>query len=145
MGSPELWEYNEFHNKEINVSETAEHSHQHTEILQQLKKISEHMGFLEKKIDQLIDSRGNSRPSFGGPNRFGGGNREGFRPPSRESFRPRRPGGPDHGTRTAYYEAGGGRQHSGKPFGNRPPQGGRHDGPPRHGYNKNHAGPRHPR
>lgn len=116
-------------NKEMAVNDV----NQHTEILQQLKKLSEHIGFLEKKLDQLLESKGNLR-AFGGPpdNRFGG-HREG-------GFRPRRP---DHGTRTAYYQGGGGRHYSGKPFGNRPKghDGPRREGGPRPSFNKGH-GPR---
>ncbi len=72
------------------------------ELAMQLKKISEHLVFLEKKIDQLLDARREQRPSFGskpfgqkpygGPNRYGSG----------------RPQGSHQGrTRTAFYEGGG--------------------------------------
>lgn len=76
----------------------------------QLKKIMDHLGFLEKKLDTLLEqsrNSGNSRPGFGNRNFSGhrGGN---YRPNNREEFsrgnryegnRPARPG-----------------SHSGRPF-----------------------------
>ena len=65
------------------------------DVSSQLKRIMDQLGFLEKKIDTLLEqsqNRGNGRPSFGGgPRPFG--NRGGFqgRP---GGFRGNREGGP---------------------------------------------------
>ena len=82
----------------------------------QLKKIIDQLGFLEKKIDTLLDqskSRPGFRPSFGSGN-FSGprsgfyGHREGFGAPrSSGGFQSRRPEG-HRPARPGYY--------SGKPF-----------------------------
>lgn len=102
------------YNKEKNVEETQHDS----ELAMQLKKISDHLVFLEKKIDQLLDARREQRPSFGskpfgqksygqkpyGQKPFGGPNRYGSDRPS--GGPPRRHGGhfqkkftPHHGQR----------------------------------------------
>jgi len=59
----------------------------------QLKKIIDHLGFLEKKIDTLLEQsrhRPGSRPPFG--NRNFPGSRGNYRPNQREGFGPRQSG-----------------------------------------------------
>ncbi len=87
------------------------------DVASQLAKIIEHMGFLEKKIDSLLE-QSRSRPPMGGGRSFGGhsgGPNRGFRRPGqgsgnfrpgpREAFnssrpsRPSRPGGPGRDNR----------------------------------------------
>ena len=82
----------------------------------QLKKIMDQLGFLEKKIDTLLEQsrqRQGSRPPFG--NRNFSGSKGNYRPNNREGFGPRQ-AGDNQGNR---YE------------------GGRHEGhrPARHGSN----------
>lgn len=87
------------------------------DVASQLTKIIEHLGFLEKKIDSLLE-QSRSRPPMGGGRSFGGhsgGPNRGFRRPGqgsgnfrpgpREAFnssrpsRPSRPGGPGRDNR----------------------------------------------
>ncbi|HTL71288.1 MAG TPA: hypothetical protein VL404_08370 [Candidatus Eisenbacteria bacterium] len=104
----------------------------YVELELQLKKITEQLGFLEKKIDQLLAARVEPRPfskpfskpygqkpygqkpfgqkPFGGPNKYGGprqgGQGQGFnRNYSNNQGR----------TRTAFYEGGAGAKHEGSP------------------------------
>ena len=73
----------------------------------QLKKIAEHLVFLEKKLDTLIESK-NSSPRPGGfqSSRPYAGNRPGFAP-RQQSGAPRHS---DNGrTRTSHYEGSGNR------------------------------------
>lgn len=93
----------------------------------QLKKIMDHLGFLEKKLDTLLDqSRGrdNSRPGFG--NRNFSSNRSGsYRPNNREGFGHRSSGSSDN--RGNRYE------------GNRPPRHNNHSGSGRPPYQKKYT------
>lgn len=63
----------------------------------QLKKIMDHLGFLEKKLDTLLEQsrhQGGSRPGFGNRN-FSGGRGGHYRPNNREGFAPRHAGPSD--------------------------------------------------
>ncbi|GEM_PF-2288146 len=114
----------------------------------QLKKIMEHLTFLEKKLDTLLEQSQN-RSRFGGGSHFsrprgnfrGGGNREGFnssRPAGQGQQQgtggPAGPGGPGRPGRPGRPDRPGGR-----PGGNRPsgPRGYHQGGPRRHSQDPN--------
>jgi len=83
----------------------------------QLKKIMDHLGFLEKKIDTLLEQsrqrQGGSRPPFG--NRPFSGSRGNYRPNNREGFGPRQAG--DHqGNRHEGHRPARSSHYSGRPF-----------------------------
>ena len=87
----------------------------------QLKKIMDHLGFLEKKIDTLLEQsrqRQGSRPPFG--NRNFSGSRENYRPNNREGFGPRHGGNPQgnryEGNRHEGHRPARPNHYSGKPF-----------------------------
>ncbi len=112
----------------------------------QLKRIMEQLGFLEKKVDTVLEelrNRGASRPSFGGGqggprgfNRDRGGDRGGFRP---NNNRPRPEGGSSNGGNTRYAGQGPRRYSPGRPFGNDENRGNYSGGNNRHEGNR---GPR---
>ena len=85
----------------------------------QLKKIMDHLGFLEKKIDMLLDQsrhRGDSRPGFGNRN-FSGGRGGNYRPSNREGFSQRHSGSSDNrGNRYESHRPARPGHHAGKPF-----------------------------
>lgn len=72
-------------------------SYDDSQIPVHLKKIMDHLGFLEKKIDTLLEQsrhRSDARPSFG-PRNFAGGRGGHYRPNNREGFSPRPSGSSD--------------------------------------------------
>lgn len=116
-----------FFNKDKNKASSADlGNYDDSQIPVQLKKIIDHLGFLEKKLDTLLEQSrhqgGGSRPAFGNRN-FSGGRGGHYRPNNREGFGPRRPGSSDNrgnDDRGNRYE------------GNRPMRQGGHSGRPFH-------------
>lgn len=115
---------------------------------EKLKRIMDQLGFLEKKIDSVLEemrNRGGSRPSFGGGQR-GGFNRDrgGF---NRDRGGANRGGQRAEGGNTRYAGQGPRRYNPGRPFGGGNDDnrgnfgGGRPEG--RHNSNR-HSGPRRP-
>ena len=97
---------------------------QEENISAKLQKIADHLVYLEKKIDSLIEkssSQNSFRPYGGSGFRprprdgqgapYGAPRREGYRPPQRNYTGPTGA----HGTRTARYEGSGGGAHAHRP------------------------------
>ncbi len=90
---------------------------------EKLKRIMDQIGFLEKKIDSVLEqlgNRGGGRPSFGGGSnrnfggQQGGGRDRGFRGGQNRGGAPRT----DNGGNTRYAGQGPRRYNSARPFGN---------------------------
>ena len=92
-----------------------------TDVLSQLKHISDHLGFLEKKLDTLIEQSKNQRPAYSG----GFGNRNFQRP---------RPAAGQHS------KYGGHFQSQSRPYDGNRHEGNRQSQPRRERPNTHHAG-----
>ena len=116
---------------------------------EQLKRINEQLGFLEKKIDSVLEQLGNrgGRPSFGGDKnrnfgQQGSGRDRGYRGGQNRGGQQRTDGG-----NTRYAGQGPRRYSSSRPFGNdenRGNFGGANRPEGRHNSNRHSGGPRRP-
>ena len=106
-----------FFKKEKNPSSGMEMgNYDDSQVPVQLKKIMDHLGFLEKKIDTLLEQsrqRPGFRPPFG--NRNFSGSRGNYRPNNREGFSPRH-GGDPQGSRHEGHRPARPSHYSGRPF-----------------------------
>ena len=108
-----------FFKKERQPGSVDSDSFDESQVPVQLKKIMDHLGFLEKKLDTLLEQsrgRGDSRPGFGNRN-FSNHRPGGYRPNNRPGFGGHRSGASDD-NRGNRYE------------GNRPARPGSHSGRP---------------
>ncbi len=113
-----------------------------------IQKIADHMVFLEKKIDTLLERShsqerkpftGNSFRPGGGPSRghFTPGRREGYGRAAPRRYTPSGQAHGQHGTRTSHYEGSGGPSNSGQHSARPPRSGGYQKKYPSH-RNANH-------
>ena len=108
-----------FFKKDKNNSEHMDSGNfDESQIPVQLKKIIDHLGFLEKKLDTLLEQsrhRSDSRPGFGGNRNFSGARPGGYRPGNREGFGSR-PSSDNRGNRYEGNRPSRHGSHSGRPF-----------------------------